>query len=382
MKILHLYIYPVKSLRGCSVTTAVLTAQGLKYDRKYMLVRAKEEDDGTTAYESLYIGHVDALCLFTTSLLPNDEVPEKIRVVYNPPASNPERDEGGLGGLFIDIPIAADYASLATVDLNLHQSRCIGYDMGEEFEAFFTNHLGFKTKLIYVGDSTREILGNVAPNKTHITRESAEAAQRGPRWSIHGLITGVSGYASGYIWGKQVDNDEEYKLHFSDCAPLLITSQVSLEELNKGKKARDQELSLDMTKTRPNIVLSPSEPGEMTPFEEDYWAELSIRNGRLEDPLQIALTANCGRCKSLNVDYKTGRQLPVAEQMLKRLADMKRRVDPGMGYSPIFGRYGFVDKVSLGQEIEVGSEVEVVKKNEERTVFYWPGLSPGTRPKK
>ena len=87
--------------------------------------------------------------------------------------------------------------------------------------------------------------------------------------------------------------------------------------------------------------------------------------------------------------------------MLKKL--MKdRRVDPGMKWSPVFGRYAFVgESVSVsvsegevwkqegkeGQEgaeawrrekeeqemwISVGDEVQVTRRNEERTVMDWP----------
>lgn len=266
--------------------------------------------------------------------------------------------------------------------------------MGTAYEDFFTKCLGFRTKLVYVGDNTREVLGNVAPDKMQITKDSVEANPKTSSiaWSIYGIISGLLGYfiGSGTPAGTQEsEEDKEYRLHFSDCAPLLVTSQVSLEEVNKARKAQDQELPLDMTKMRPNVVIGPAENGGgMTAFEEDFWAELAIRStssvedGTDNDSSRLFLTANCGRCKSLNVDYKTGKQQPVSEQMLKRLADMKRRVDSGHGYSPIFGRYGFIARDSLDKTIEVGDAVEVARKNQTRTVFYWPGLSAGTKPKK
>ena len=44
----------------------------------------------------------------------------------------------------------------------------------------------------------------------------------------------------------------------------------------------------------------------------------------------------------LNVDYTSGKQLPLDQQMLKKLASMNRRIDPGMKWTPVFGRYGFL----------------------------------------
>ncbi|EPS42351.1 hypothetical protein H072_3674 [Dactylellina haptotyla CBS 200.50] len=385
MKISKLYVYPVKSLRGCSVASATLTAQGLKYDRKYMLVRVHTQPDGSVTYESQYVGNVDVLCLFTTSFLPNDEEPHSIRITYNEPTGAPAATEKAEKP-YIDIPVAADYKQLETVDLIIHLAHCIGYDMGAACEEFFTKYLGFPTKLVYVGDSTREVKGNVAPNKMHVTGTTDE--KQTVSWSlyIYGLVVWLLGYLVGSSEvGSTSEKDEDYRIHFSDCAPLLVTSEVSLEEFNRARKESEKEIALDMSKTRPNIVVGPSEAGDMSAFEEDFWGELTMRN--LKQPKdsnepKILLTSNCGRCKSLNVDYDKGKQQPVSDQMLKRLSDMKRRVDPGHGYSPIFGRYGFIAKDSVDMKVRVGDLVEVSKTNEERTVFYWPGLSAGTKPKK
>ncbi|KAF3902481.1 hypothetical protein ABW21_db0202941 [Orbilia brochopaga] len=375
MKISQIYIYPVKSLRGCSVSSATLTAQGLAYDRKYMLVRVQAGDK--TTYQSLSIGRYDALCLFSTALHTTDTAPESFRITYHQPAStaasNEENGDTAVK-LSVDVPVAAEYGGLQTLDVDLHGSRCVGYDMGREYEDFFTRWLGFVTKLVYIGGSTREVLGNLAPNKVHVTPGSPAA------WSVATYATAGIAIASGLVgsiwtraWALTGNgssdgiNEEEYTIGFSDCAQLLVTSQVSLEQLNSVGK---QAVPLDMSKMRPNIVLAPSQDDEISAFEEDFWSELTVRHGEESvNATRILLTANCGRCKSLNVDYGTGKQVPVAEQMLKRLADMKRRVDAGHGYSPIFGRYGFIDKSSRGRDVAVGDLVDVARRNEERTVF-------------
>lgn len=54
--------------------------------------------------------------------------------------------------------------------------------------------------------------------------------------------------------------------------------------------------------------------------------------------------------------------------MLKML-QKDRRIDPGAKYSPVFGRYSFLDKESEGALVAVGDEVQVTKRNTERTVF-------------
>ncbi|KAK6351310.1 hypothetical protein TWF718_004474 [Orbilia javanica] len=403
MKIKELYVYPVKSLRGCSVPTATLTPYGLKHDRKYMIVRIKPSgDDGdekkatsNPIYESQYVGRVDSLCLFSASILPSYEDAKFIRVTYNTPVSSAGKDDNDAEDVvvvngdgeenvnpYVEFPIAPDYRKLGKVDLSIHLSDCVGYDMGEEYQKFFTKYLGYPAKLVYVGDSTREVKGNLAPNQTHLTKENdfdkeTKKAAAPSGWFIFGFFTWVFWYLLG--WNTE---NTKYTIQFADVAPVLVASSVSLEELNSGKKEDEKELMLDITKMRPNVVLEPSGANEMTPFEEDYWAELQVGGEGGGEARKIMLTGNCGRCKSLNVDYETGKQLPVHGQMLKRLSDMKRRVDTGHGYSPIFGRYGFIAKDSFEKEVRVGEEVTVTKKNEERTVFYWPGLSSGTKPPK
>ncbi|EEY22135.1 conserved hypothetical protein [Verticillium alfalfae VaMs.102] len=110
--------------------------------------------------------------------------------------------------------------------------------------------------------------------------------------------------------------------------------------------------------------------------DEDFWAELGLPGDR-----RLQLTANCVRCTSLNVDYATGRTAQgEAGTVLKKL--MKdRRVDKGSRWSPVFGRYAFL----AGRDplvVRVGDEVDVVRRNEERSVYDWPMHSkpPVTNP--
>jgi hypothetical protein len=53
--------------------------------------------------------------------------------------------------------------------------------------------------------------------------------------------------------------------------------------------------------------------------------------------------------------------------VLKKLMT-DRRVDPGAKYSPVFGRYSFLGRESVGESIKVGDEVKVLRRAEEHTV--------------
>ena len=116
---------------------------------------------------------------------------------------------------------------------------------------------------------------------------------------------------------------------------------------------------MDIEKFRPNIVVE----GAYEPYEEDYWGRVTVKGGT-----EILLPHNCVRCKSINIDYKTGKpgEGPSGE-VLKRL-QKDRRIDVGAKWSPVFGRYGFWGK---GREEvwRVGDRVNVVKVNDGPTVW-------------
>jgi len=117
-----------------------------------------------------------------------------------------------------------------------------------------------------------------------------------------------------------------------------------------------------MRKFRPNIVVAPSaDSEELEAFEEDFWGEMEVGGTK------VVLTANCGRCRSVNVDFETGGHVENDRQPLKKM--MKDRcVDTGLKFSPVFGRYGFA--VGEGEMVlSVGDEVTITKRNEERTEF-------------
>jgi uncharacterized protein YcbX len=202
----------------------------------------------------------------------------------------------------------------------MYGSGCLGYDMGDGAAKFFSIALGFPVRMLYIGDSRRSVLGSVAPRET------------------------------------------ELQITFADCAPIMLTNAMSLAD------------GMDMSKFRPNVVVARDDGTEdVSAFEEDFWAEVLVAGRH-----SVALTANCARCTSLNVDYETGGWVPADQQPLKRLM-RNRRVDPGMRYSPIFGRYGYLPEVpGGGVEFAVGDRVTVVKRNAERTVFCRSAPPPRT----
>lgn len=352
MHVQSLFVYPLKSVRPIALESTAIYAVGPLHDRIFLLQHKlpppPAEPGRGPSHRNMHITHYPQLCLFLQEFL---AASAELLVRYVPPHPEESRQ--------LAVPLSPDTAGLVQREVVMHESACLGYDMGDSYAAFFTACLGFTARLVYLGSSRRPVLGNLAP--------AASAASRPDQIS------------------------------FADCAPLLIATQTSLDALSE-RIPGDEEM--DITKLRPNIVLAADEDGELEPWEEDFWGAVEIAGH------SVALTANCLRCKSINVravpcrqpamltstqiDYTTGAPVAPNRQPLKLLM-RDRRVDPGVRYSPVFGRYGFLpgndgpllllflscssgsdtppDVGEAGMVVRVGDKVVVSKRNEERTVF-------------
>jgi uncharacterized protein YcbX len=305
-----------------------------------MLLRAAD-------LKNMHVSEFTEMCLFTTQLIyPDPDVPDsgKIVVTFNPPTDNPNGSNGKPKTL--DVPLQPSRTHLSTVGVMMHSSPTKAYNMGDPYNSWFSACFGYDVILVSIGENRRKILGNVPPNAAG--KNGLGAGAKGSSW--------LSNLASNIPFVNTCAGVDE-GISFSDCAPFLVVTEKSWS--NARSRLPENE-TLDITKFRPNIVVA----GAEQEFEEDYWAELAVG-----PRLKIVLTANCARCNSLNVDYATGKVgTGESGKILKKLQS-DRRVDQGVKYSPVFGRYGFLDKMPAGSMLTVGDEVTVVKRNPERTRF-------------
>lgn len=212
------------------------------------------------------------------------------------------------------------------------------------YNDWFSEKFGFRVVLAYWGGNARQVLGNLSPSTSTLTKESHDPIS-GPQTAFETIV----GYIP--IISRLLAPNTE-KIAFNDCASFLVITEESSASVSTRLP---ENTEMDITKFRANIILA----GSPAPFDEDLWGELLLGND-----IKIALTANCTRCVSLNVDYATGKPgMGVLKLLMK-----DRRVDEGVKWSPVFGRYGFLLDGKKGgrKELEVGSEV-VVSKRLERT---------------
>lgn len=200
---------------------------------------------------------------------------------------------------------------LEEVEVDLHNSKVLAFDMGEEAARFFTEACGgVATRFIYIGaKGHRPVLGSMGEG-------------------------GLEGRCVASILALFCVPNTDLHTHrgiaFTDHGNFMVATTSSLDALS-ASLGRE----MDIVPLRPNIVLRPASRNHvLPPWAEDFWSELKIGQlGALlflslvllslaethgaRGKVLIQLTANCVRCISLNINYKTGEFLTGNDLPLK-----------------------------------------------------------------
>jgi uncharacterized protein YcbX len=244
----------------------------------------------------------------------------------------------------IQIPLLPDTESLEPYQVTMHSSPTPAFLMPAEYSSWFSSCFGYDVILVYLGDNRRPVMF-----------EDMQPLEPDPlTLFLKKHVPIVGEYVDRLVGPRQT---EQWRLTFADCAPYLITSKTSLDDLSSRMPAGEE---VDMRKFRPNIVIE----GANEPWQEDYWGKVTINQ-----KTDIIMAHNCVRCTSVNLDYDTGKPATgAAGEVLKRM-QKDRRIDIGAKWSPVFGRYSFWDPKRPSQTIKVGDKVNVTKVNEGLTVW-------------
>lgn len=294
-----LHVYPLKGAAGFSPQSWSVDERGLRHDRRFMLV------DETGNFIS------QRTCA-KLALLRAEIISNVIRISY--PIRTAEMAEPAASALrahdmaqrkSLEIPLEipleiADYAITAT------PNNCIRVQVWDDFlevpalwpkaDAAMSGFLGQACRLVYMPDNTTRL--------TSMTRGE-------PRRNIS----------------------------FADAAPLLLTSETSLEDLNmRLQKAGSAAIPMD--RFRANIVIRGA---ALT--EDDHWSALRINNAHFR------ASNSCKRCKVITIDQATGEF--VSRDPILTLATYR-----GDGKSVTFGQHMLVERagmISVGDAITIDS---------------------------
>ena len=340
MQIEKLYVYPVKSLRGVSINGATLTKFGFPYDRQFCILQVIDEN-GDKTFKNMSIAHYNEMCRF----FPDINYSKNTMTITHHPIDNGEQKS-------IDIPLEPDTSDLEEMDVLMHKSPTKAFRMDAKYNDWLSSCFGYETVLAYIGDNRREVRMSAMGYKS-LNPEGADTNSGASSWLSS--ITSIASTATGMIMGNGSEKPSEIK--FSDVAPYLFVSSKSMDDVHTRLPAGED---FDITKFRPNVIVS----GAEEPWAEDYWGELTIAGKS-----KVECEHNCGRCRSINIDYETGAQGTGEAGKMLKLLSRDRRVDKGTKWNPIFGRYAFLHPEFEGDEIRVGDEVVVSRTNKEHTAF-------------
>lgn len=316
-----IYLYPIKSLRPTQLTSALATKYGFEHDRTFMLLQATPD-----GYKNMAVSRYPEMTQFLTSIDFDGTGNGTITVTFR--AFGNEANVKTL-----TIPLVPKTAKLEPFEVNMHSSPALAFKMPAEYSDWFSSCFGYEVLFVYLGDNRRDVLfQDLIPGKNLSWISSAA--------KVIPLLTSPA----------------THRITFADCAPYLIISKTSLADvtlrLPKGEE-------MDVTKFRPNIVIE----GAEEPWEEDFWRKIKIGDA------EIIMAHNCVRCKSINIDYETGKPgTGESGEVLKKL-QKDRRVDAGAKWSPVFGRYSFWNPKSTPQTFNVGDKVRVMELSKQRTIW-------------
>lgn len=372
MKIDKIYVYPVKALRAVELEEVQVTKHGFPHDRRFMMLHVQQDanNNNTTTYKNIAVAHYPQSVLFFPTI---NSAAGILTVTYKPPNS-PSKS--------VDFPLAPHTDDLEVVEVTMHGSPTPAYKMPQQYNDWFSACYGFDVILVYLGPHYRPVLMSTSPNvlrpfsKNDDNNNNNNSKSKNNNGWLSSLTSSLTPSSFFTADSSSKSTKDEQLLTFNDCAPYLIASTKSMEDVTSRLPASEAS-HLDIIKFRPNIIIS----GASEAWEEDFWSQLAIHSSSSSSAATSADTPstttttliecihNCGRCKSINIDYTTGAPgTTESGQLLKKL-QRDRRVDAGVKYSPIFGRYAFLHEGSEGHVIRRGDEAEVSRRNVERTTF-------------
>jgi uncharacterized protein YcbX len=128
-------------------------------------------------------------------------------------------------------------------------------------------------------------------------------------------------------------------LSFADAAPLLLTSESSLEDLN-ARLQKSGSTAIPMDRFRANIVIQGAALAA-----DDHWSALTIHNTKFR------ASNSCKRCKVITIDQATG-------EFHSRDPILTLATYRGDGTSVTFGQHLLVERagtISVGDIITVNA---------------------------
>jgi uncharacterized protein len=145
-KLTQIWIYPIKSLGGISLSTAKVVGKGLQYDRRWMLV----DETGRSMTQRVYPN----MALFKLSLTGKQLI---IRYDQN------------------EITVHIDQQQLSNpLNVKIWEDDVIAYEVGPKYSEWFSEKLGISCKLVFFPEeNSRPVDPKYSVNAEHVSLADA-----------------------------------------------------------------------------------------------------------------------------------------------------------------------------------------------------------------
>ena len=276
IKIVSLHLYPIKSCGAVDVDEIVVDERGSQWDRNWVVVDA----DGNFLTQRKFPQMAQIRLKLTTN--PSQNILQLV-------LPNLQSAKVQLDTVMSSSPVR---------QVQIWKDTCTGIDEPNEVSELISDFLGTRAFLV---------------------RTSAELRALPEKFSaLH------AGFAS---------------VRFADSMPLLLTSQASLQELNR-RLTENALAPVPMDRFRANVVIDGAPA-----FVEDQWQQVQLGS------LATQGSNQCSRCTIVNTDQASGER---SMEPLKTLAQFRRFQDGKV----MFGKYLIHTQsgvVRVGDEISVGA---------------------------
>jgi len=289
IKVTGLYVYPVKSLGGISLTEAQLGRRGLMYDREWLIV------DKNNRFVSQR--EIAKMSLIKTEI---DEDKGSLLLRLPVDAQTKTTAAGMGGGHGMNKNGGQDFDVLS-----------VPLKQNQKAETISVTVWSDNARAIVEEDSINAALSDFLQADLRLTRMAPDHRRR------------VDGrYAPG----------KENIVGFADAFPLLIIGEESLDDLNDRL-----EYPILMNRFRPNITIRGGGA-----FGEDGWSKIKI--GEVE----VTIVKPCDRCVITTIDQESSVQ---GKEPLRTLANYRKKDGKILfGQNAVFhypGKLAIGDTISL-----------------------------------
>lgn len=324
-RIVDLKIYPIKSCRGLSIKSSVLTKKGLQYDRCCMFIDASKK--------FITIRGNPEMTLIQTNIQ-EDESGNASLVITFPAVERLDGQEPKVdyeNAKFVTVPLGADEDWLSR---NTELIEAEIWEFGTDAYAFTASEIA-------------------DPITNYFASWDPEA-------KVRLVMKGPTPRPCGGNGSEELLGRKQF-VNFPDVLPIQVANETSLKELNSRLTQKGSD-EITVERFRPNIIVNSD---NLKPWEEDEWKTLrfnppktylgsiSALTGIGNESIDVDVVARCARCQVPNVNPDTA--VKHKKEPWTTLVSY-RRVDEGIKFKPCFGM--LCCPRSEGK-IEVGMEMEI-----------------------